>query len=1136
MRMWLVSIGLLLCGVGSSSLWAQGEEPAAAGEKERSIYVPYDELWKVFEKEGRGVFIPYEKFVELWDASRDQKNMPAEAKAPVDALITEVAAKASVSEDVVTVDAEVTIEVLKEGWNTVPLRLQDAAITKAVIGGKAARILQDPKQGYQLLLEKKGKEPSVVTLELSFAKSFTKSPGRNSVTFQAPLCPVSKWDVTIPESGVEVDIHPMLATTEVPAAGTNAVDQTHVLAFVGAASGVRIDWTPKAEGAKGLTALVSARIEQQMHVGEGVVRGQVRMDYTISRTELSTFEIEVPADQKVVNVFDQNVREWSVKQGEGVQSIEVQLFEPTKGAQSLMIELEEFTEALEVSVPVVKALNVGRQQGMVVIRIDPALRGEVGTREGLLQLDARELPASLKKTAPTYSYRYASLPYTLTVNLEKVQPRILADTLVEVHLTPDEQRLEATTAFTVERAGVFELELTIPDGYEVREVAGKAVGSVPAAAVDGHRLAEPTDGQRALTVNLSAKARGGVGLRILLVKTLNDVDLLSPTGNTVSLDAPLIRVTAERDTGRLMVFAPESLRVNPGESKGLRSVSSSEATAGFTPTMAPGERSVLSYRYGDEAGSLALDVTRRAPYVTCREFLTVRIENGVVKYNLRLMYEVLYSGVKSLRVDVPTTLVDDIRVTNTGIRYRGLANAENVPEGYAAWLLEGEAEFFGSNTITLTWETKVKTLDIGKSIDVSLPRLIPAELDRSWGQIVVAKAEGIDVLPAEGASGLRPIDPRMDLMKDVTFKDAAQAFEFIGPWKLSLKATRYETKDVTSTSVERGLVRSVVTRGDVTSVQAIYRMRSKQQRISLLLPEGVEFDSQPLRLNGRPVALEKGDGETYYVPLTNQQQDTPFVLELRYFVSGQGTQLQSPSFPEQAAVQQVYMSVYIPDEKVYVGKNGPWSEEMRWDEVRGFNVSPRVLKHDRGLITELCNGVEMDAASLENFATDGRHLLFSTLRPPDGKAGMLTVRTMHAWLLNTLVLAVIVLIGLTQLNASLGRRVMVVGLALCTVILLGVFFTSLVQAMVTNAAMAAGAIVLIIWFIWYLLVLRPKDPVVKARAEARLAKARSRVVPPVPVITTPEPEVVEDEAESKEVGETETSADSDKGGQDHDDA
>ncbi|HNS88318.1 MAG TPA: hypothetical protein PKH09_15555, partial [Parvularculaceae bacterium] len=39
----------------------------------------------------------------------------------------------------------------------------------------------------------------------------------------------------------------------------------------------------------------------------------------------------------------------------------------------------------------------------------------------------------------------------------------------------------------------------------------------------------------------------------------------------------------------------------------------------------------------------------------------------------------------------------------------------------------------------------IDKLDLGKSVELTVPQLRPAEVDRHWGQIVLAKAESIDV-------------------------------------------------------------------------------------------------------------------------------------------------------------------------------------------------------------------------------------------------------------------------------------------------------------------------------------------------------------------------------------------------------
>ena len=176
--------------------------------------------------------------------------------------------------------AKLKIEVLAEGWNEIPLRLADAAITAATLDGKPARIVGEPGQDYQLLVEKKGKEPEPMELALEYARAISRMPGQNSVSFQAPQAPVSRWRVVIPQAGVKVNLQPLIAATEVPAekkpdgrqAAKKTPDETVVLAFVGAAPMVRIDWTPKAEGATGLAALASVQAEQQVWITEGVVR------------------------------------------------------------------------------------------------------------------------------------------------------------------------------------------------------------------------------------------------------------------------------------------------------------------------------------------------------------------------------------------------------------------------------------------------------------------------------------------------------------------------------------------------------------------------------------------------------------------------------------------------------------------------------------------------------------------------------------------------------------------------------------------------------------------------------------------------------------------------------------------------
>ena len=1115
---------------------AEPEGKPEAVIREQTIYIPYEKLRKTFEKEGRGVFLPYEKFRELWDAAREATRPADKEKPPLGAVITKIDNEAEVAGDVIRVTAHLSIDLLSPGWHEVPLRLPGAAITRATLNDRRARIVTDGDKGYKLLLEKKEEGAEQVELTLEYAKAITKAPGQNSVAFEAPRAPVSRWRVRIPEAGVKVDLHPLIAATEVtseaPAAATAGAageetaeettketdpaasdkmpssGETVILAFVGAAPEVRISWTPKAEGATGLEALASVQAEQQVSVTEGVTRTHTKLVYTISRAELGKLSIEVPADQKVVNVLDANVRQWSVNTSDERQTIDVQLFEPAEGQQTVTVELEKFTDEGEeakqttLDVPVVKALGVGRQQGVLVVRLAQGLRAEATHTSGLMQLDAAELPQSLGSQSWSFSYRYAAVPFELQLGVEKVRPRILVDSLVETQLLPERLTVDVTAIYTVQRAGVFRLEWDVPAGYEVRYARGRAVAGAEEAQVDAYHL-EGEDKTR-LVVNLARKALGRVGLVVRLEKDLQEPDLVTPTGNTAEIGLPIPRVvpeTVRRASGRLVVYAPASLRVNPTEVDGLRSISFQEAFEATEPIKRQPiakVRPVLAFAFGPEPTSLTLSAERRKPQVTIAQLLDARIEDGVVKYDATFHYEILYSGVKSLRIDVPQQVSGLLRTDTESIRDQVVQpQPDDVAEGYVAWSFSGETELIGGGQIKLLWEEKVEKLDVGGSVQLTVPRLVPIQTDRAWGQIVLAKAETIDVGISGEPVGLRGIDPQHDLMPSaygtgaygtgaygtgaygtgadgtradgtgVDGKGAAKAFEFHDDWSLVITATRYELEEIKHTSIERAVLRMLVTRADKTSVQALYRLRSAEQRLAVRMPTGAEIDAQP-KLNGRPVTLEVGQDRQYFVPLVDVDRDDSFLLEFRYTLPGEGMRLEWPVFLMEPAVQQVHLCVYLPEELDVFLQLGPWTKHFGWGLDGRMNFKPLNKPDDDQLLSWIAGNVELP----DTFAVDGRLYVFSAMRPRSPGDDPLRLVTVRSGLLDLIVVGVVLLAGVLLLPMRAAWRVFGTGGLAILLIVLTVFAPIFAWHLLDGALAGAVTIVAILWvfklFFWTL--------------------------------------------------------------------
>ncbi|MBU0639020.1 MAG: hypothetical protein KKB50_09160 [Planctomycetes bacterium] len=1121
--------------------------------REQTIYIPYEKLREVFEREGRGVFLPYEEFQALWRAAREATAKPPEPGPPVAAMITAAHSEATVAEDVVQVRAQLSIEVLAEGWHEIPLRLGDAAIISATLGNEPARIVAGAG-GYVLLLEKRGAEPELLELVLEYAKAYHKSPGQNSVSFAAPQAPVNRWRVRIPEAGVKVNIHPLIAATEVPEGERPATQpaETTVLAFVGAAPAVQIDWTPRAEGATGLKALVTVRADQRVWIHEGVTRSRTQVVYEISRAAVDRLVLKVPADHKVVNVYDANVRQWSVRQADTLQEITVELFEPAQGSQSVVIELEQFSgdqPRTELAVPVIRAVDVGRQQGFVAVAVADGLRVEATRRSGLMQVDAAELSAAGETPAENWelSYRYVTVPFELVLRVEKIEPRITVDALVEAYLEPDEVRLELQALYTIEKAGVFQLELDLPAGYDLRNPRGVAVaGANPVVVESWHRGGE---GQTRLIVNLGRKALGRVGFGLTLSKRLKEPNLLKPTGQAAQITIPVPQVAlapVEQATGRLVVYAAESLRVSPAQMEGLRSIALTAALDRLPADGPPDSKTAgaggLAFAFAQDPATLVIKAERRRPHSTVRQLLAVRIESGVVKHSATFFYDIRYSAVELLRIDVPAHLAGVIQNNTARVRETLLDDPQPPPaDGYVAWGLRGDAGFVGQVKIELAWEAKIDALDVGKSVEVEVPHLKPVGVDRDWGQVVLAKAETLDIRATGGDAseaplGLQPVDPQHDLMEGaerLAEAGAARAFEFHDDWVLVVHATRYELEEIKRTSIERALVRAVITRSKQVSVQALYRMRSTRQRLPVGLPAGVEFDNDPVRINGRPVALERGGQDEFFVPLAGQSPDAPFVLELRYTVPAGGTTLACPTFPTEPAVQKVYLNAYLPAEWTLLGSTGPWTDELDWRWRGAAGYQPRSKQVDASLVAWVIQGVSAGGNPLETFQTDGQAYLFSTLRPPAPPAGELTLVTMPADWFAGIVVATVVLGGLILLRARASTRLLASGGLLATLILAGVFLPTFALQLLDGILFSALLVVVLGWLVMHLAWTRPRDPDVRARREARqkvrMAQIYARLPQTVPP-AAPKTPLPADEPKAASKTQDKPASDAGKGG------
>ncbi|WFB36897.1 hypothetical protein P3T73_03860 [Kiritimatiellota bacterium B12222] len=1044
---------------------------------ENSIYIPYQEFWKVFEQENRGVFLPYEEYRGLMEAAKKASEIPEPDKME-GVLITELSGELNAGDQVVKGKAQVMIEAFSEGWHTVPLQVGEWVISSAQLDGKAARLRKE-SSGYVLVFEQLKEAPFKHTLLVEFAVPYVKTTanaverlamGEKALRFALPEVAVNRWTLSVPDDQVDFNLSDTVAVTEM---GATEDPGTIVELFIAGHRSFEVKWTPEVEGAKNMEPVMQVDVDQEFEIQPDRIRSLSTLQLSIDRAPVDRMSFTIADDkERVVTVSSPRLKSWaSTSEEDGGQRVEVQFQEPIKGMELLEVESERYEVPELWIAPLIQVEKVARQQGSVVVALDRDLKSVNEKVDGMSRLDVSQLQVVAgKKGTATYGWEYRALPAGVQLTVEAVHPEIVVVTTTSVTIDPRSLTQQVQAQFTVERSGIFQLELSIPEGYEMMDPQSLS----SKFKLERHEVGEVVEGRRTVRFDFAQRIDGEVTLTFGLRREDVKTALQTPTGKEVVLEVPVVRGAGKylvRDSGKMVIGSPAFLALRVVEREGLREDPWNELA--IPASMMTLGQAQLGFRYSGDPVQLKIAAKRKEPFTTVTQLLVVQAQTGLVKFHSDLYVQVQYSGIRNLRIDVPTELNDSLRITKEDIRKRELTDAPGLAEGMTAWLLEGPTEFTGRFVIPLEWEMPLSGLDVGVQKDVVIPALIPRGVDRSLGQIILRKAESMDVVVREVGPELTPIDPRHDLLENRQIPDAALAFEYQRAWSLTATLVRYEPVSVKATSIDRGWVRQVITRGGEVSVQALYQIRSVRQRLELRLPEDAVFDSQPLELNGRSVAMERGGDGQVYIPLTGFKADEAVLLELRYSLPKGGEALRLPHFPEDPATQKIFLSVYVPESQVYLGHRGGWNPEVVWVVSDGFRMMPRANQSADMLWSWVRDGVSVTSSPLDRLPTDGQHLLFSTLRPDTSGVALKVCVFSIRWFY-VMVIGCGLVLGLLLIRASQRTRIVVTMSLVAGLILVGVFLPSFAHALVNDATAAAALLVVVLWFVYDLVVRLPR--------------------------------------------------------------
>jgi hypothetical protein len=900
---------------------APSPEPPKVIAKETTIYVPFEKLEEVFEGQEQGVFLPYREFLEMWN----KVNLPEKLRKsdpPVEGVLAGAKYSGAVNGDVAEIKAALAFEALKDGWSSLKLGAE-----LAIAEAKTTGLLNAADGGHEIIFQNKG----AYTLDATIHGRVVRDKGRATLSLKLPRTAVSQFELLVPDKGLEFEVKPAAAFSAVEVEGG-----TMLAAFFGASQDVTISWAKKG-GETALPPLLFADVNLDIRLSAGAMKTDATLTYRILRARVDALKIQLPADLQLLAIEGQNIKEWKPAQGGNAESqlIEVTLHTPVKDAYALRLKLESALGVLpqKPKLPVVAALGVERQSGSVTVSAEGEIIAEPADLAGL----TRQAVAQPKDAPPVVAgYRYLRLPFSGTLNVSEAKPQIEAASQTLLTVGTDTLRLDATFAYTVKKAGIFGVQIEVPDGWTPLNLGGGGIDTAEILDVGGKKI---------LTAKFKSRQGGKDGGGFTYAFSLERARAKADDAVTVPVLSPL---GVERHDAKVGAAIHVSLKANTTDKGDLREedIRNLGNLAPQNPAQTP---LTLGFRYRSQSAAAVkpaqLAFELRKTRVSAEVLALVDVREALTRHEWTVLYNVEFAGVSEFTIEVPKAIADDLNITGDQIKEKvktEMKDAAGALTGAVQWRVALQDKVLGAYQLKLSTEAARGEQKPGAVVPVAMHEVKATDVFRETGQVAVIKDGNLEFTSTD-AKGLETIDPKelnAELQRDGIFL----AYKYSQhPVALSLGVSKNSYLDVPQAVVTYAVLTSVIAEDQAETTEVIYWVKNNaQQFFSLTLPSRGGKDARLLSdafVNGEPQQpSRRPDRNEVLIRLPAKSEDNAefavrFVYEVPSPKPGEklgargSFDIQPPALAG-VKVMQTKWSLFLPQDHHYTGFGGAMREKL----------------------------------------------------------------------------------------------------------------------------------------------------------------------------------------------------------------
>ncbi len=783
-------------------------------------------------------------------------------------VISEADYKGTINGDIVLINADFKIDIMREHEINVSLFNKEVAIVKKNLP-KGVLLIQSNDR-YDLFFPAKGS----YSVQMQFTALIEQKSDRKILKIGINPAAVSKLSLLF--TGTDLDIQTLASiSAQIKPKGK----ETEFTAFLGASKSIEVSWFAKPTALAKAELLFNSENNSLINIAPGLVRTKTFLNYKVIQGRLSRFTVSLPQGVNLLTVRGENLKNWNVRKEKNKQLLDLELLKEVSDAYQLVLETEEIKDKIEsiynYTVPDIVSLNTERENGNFAVMIKDDLKvRSIAKSTGLSQLDVADLPEQLKKEAQqenniSLAYRFLRQEKELTVTIEKIEPEIIVRNNLFLEIQEETMKVIAMVDYKISKAGVFNFMLNLPLGLDVTEVFGNDIENWKVAVI---KDADNRDVQ-ALEVQLRSKAIGEYSLKVKLEKPVKNIydDIIMPEINVIG---------ASKTAGYIGVGCDSSIRLKTKQRSKLTEVGLNELVTVPEELKA---QPILAYKYLVQPYELQLAVEKVDPRVMADVFTFLSVGDGLLLFNSAVNFDILFAAIDQFQIALPEEL-SGVDINGPGIKSKDERIEERVigaqKKKIKIYTIFLHSRVKGRYTLYCSYEKTLKNL----SQKTELPALEILGVERQTGYIAIGPRANVEIELSDIA-GISQVDVKELPQDKITGIDIPilHALQYVRyPYNITLNIKKHDDVSVLVAVVESAAINTVMGEDGQVIVSAVYQIKNRsKQYMDLILPKDAAIWST--FVDGKPVKPAKTEDGKILLPLVKyEEKDRSFPVEIIY--------------------------------------------------------------------------------------------------------------------------------------------------------------------------------------------------------------------------------------------------------------